>query len=904
MMLDDTRPAVWRLFCVALACTALAATAAGVEWSPTDVPGLDLWVHAGAGVTLDAKGGVERWADQSGSGNDFVQEEAELRPRFVDGAANGHGAVLTDGIDDALVLTSPVNPSGKSVFVVVKWNELRAYSFAVGLDAGTDGYLRLHRANELLTGGFYPVIYQNGIPSPKDGPPGYDRKIFHFLPDLLTEWNVFAVTDNPERPEAIKYLGRNEHNNEPGNRFSGQVAVLLIYGRSLGKEEREQVEDYLSRTYRGIPRRSGPPFTAQSRGAAAAAVAARAKLSPYIQNETNSTLVLTEVRPARLFNWSGDDVAGYVELRNDGMESETVAVTVHLASDLGDVTGTQKKTVTVPASETVRLEFAWPSAEVGLYGHAMAVRVESGGEHVARGEEFFGVAAHLWDICIPGTHPVGYTADHAKDLPDIERRLEGYRDKHLNVFEKFFWAQDDFGHMTPTAETWFSGQARYHEHMGRFRHLCEYGLEIGVMPTTYGKSIGSGSGARDLIRRRPELVYGFGGVLDFHPDTEELAKWDIVAEDPRKEWQSIGWAHYNMNDPAVVQHGIDQIIASTRQFGWSAVRFDGHFRARQGKQRVGDSDADFTADAADRQTAVNQRALKDQALAEFPRYAFGYNFAECGFDKRLETQPREAIELCAGTGLVMDEYARSNNDGAHPYRNWAAFASMLVRETEQTRRLGGVLLPLVQGGLLGRYQTLLIYAAGAHPGMAATHTIDHPYNAFATRYSSVLWHKDIRNVWNPNGMVIVPGSVWWEEYVRVHDLDDGRRRLIVHLINPPPHETAVETVAKIDEVRKRDARRRQIASEAGAHKVEPDFSEVDDLAPIALTPPAQTDIPVRVVPQAFDRPWRAARALLLDPEAVTQSELEIDQSDPYFWEVRVPKLEFWAVVVVEMEVKQ
>ena len=71
------------------------------------------------------------------------------------------------------------------------------------------------------------------------------------------------------------------------------------------------------------------------------------------------------------------------------------------------------------------------------------------------------------------------------------------------------------------------------------------------------------------------------------------------------------------------------------------------------------------------------------------------------------------------------------------------------------------------------YQTLMIYAAGAHPGMAAAYRIDHPYNAFATRYSSILWHKGIRNVWNPNGLVIVPSSVWWENYVRTLERTAG-----------------------------------------------------------------------------------------------------------------------------------
>ena len=66
------------------------------------------------------------------------------------------------------------------------------------------------------------------------------------------------------------------------------------------------------------------------------------------------------------------------------------------------------------------------------------------------------------------------------------------------------------------------------------------------------------------------------GVMEFGADTEELARWQTLDE-PGKGWQSCNWAFYNMNDPDVVRYGIDELIGSMKQFGWAAVRFDGHF---------------------------------------------------------------------------------------------------------------------------------------------------------------------------------------------------------------------------------------------------------------------------------------------------------------------------------------
>jgi hypothetical protein len=509
---------------------------------------------------------------------------------------------------------------------------------------------------------------------------------------------------------------------------------------------------------------------------------------------------------------------------------------------------------------------------------------------------------NVWAVGIAGNHPVGFTAEHVKDLAGIERAVEGFRDKYTNTFEKFFWAPDDFADMTPDREQWFSGQARYHERLDRLQHMCAYGRKIGVLPTTYGKSIGSGSGARDAIRARPELVYGFGGVMEYAPDTEELAKWD---QDTKPYWQSIGWAMYNMNDPIVVRHGIDEIAASTRLFGWAGVRFDGHFRARAGKLRVGDGEHTFTAAQADAQTAANHRALKEAMRGVDSRFVYGYNFAECDFTGRLIDNPRESLELCAGGGHLMDEYAKQNAGASHPYRKWADFAHAIVKSTEQVRRLGGHYFPMVHpNGPVGRYQTLLTYAAGAHPN-GTPWGIDHPYNAFATRHAELLWGADVRNVWNPCGIVIASPGVWWEDYLREQRLDATHTRLILHLINPPAHATATESQAAMDELLRRDKRRRELQTAADKAKAKPDFSELDALPPVVLFPAPQRDVPVKLVAQALpDGPWQLQQARLLDPETSALTPLPLDTADPYFAQVTVPELKFWAIIVFDLTRKE
>jgi len=622
---------------------------------------------------------------------------------------------------------------------------------------------------------------------------------------------------------------------------------------------------------------------------------AKLRIDPRIRNTPATGVYLAKVRPAKLFFWQGDPVAGEVTLVNNTDAAKKLAVAVWLTNDIAQRVGRQDKKLTVRPYSIAIVKLRWAGSVLKPYGHAMACEVRLDGKVISRGSEVFSTADNVWAVGLAGFHPTGgYTADRVKSRKRVEDCLEIYRAHYVNTFEKFFWAPDDFGEMTPSADVWYSGQARYHESAKWLKYLCEYGRKIGVLPTTYGKNIGSGTGARDLIRARPEMVYGFGGRMAYGPDTEELAKWDKLDS----TWQATAWAFYNMNDPAVVQHGIDEIIASSKQFGWAGVRFDGHFAARTGKQRVGDKTVEFTRDMADAQTAANIRTLKAQVRKRYPRYVFGYNYAECGFERRLLNRTRETLELCAGGGHIMDEYAKSNLASGHPFRRWADYARMIVREAEQVRRLGGHLFPIVhKSGAVGRYQTLFALAGGAHP----YGSFQKGFNRFATRYASLIWHEKIRNVWNPNGLVIIGPGVMWENYVREIPLGPGRKRLVVHLLNPPLQATATESAAIEAEINRRIALRRKIRIEAAGKKVKPDYGELDSLAPLTLYPGPQKNVRVRLVPRALGKGWKITRAVLLAPDATGRRDLPVDRSDRYFVQVTVPEVKFWAVLVFDIE---
>ena len=84
---------------------------------PTD--GLQLWLKADAGVTLNGSN-VSKWADQSGNNNDAIERDGDRQPLLVRDGLNGKPTIRFDGINDRLGLTGSKHMSRINLFIVFK----------------------------------------------------------------------------------------------------------------------------------------------------------------------------------------------------------------------------------------------------------------------------------------------------------------------------------------------------------------------------------------------------------------------------------------------------------------------------------------------------------------------------------------------------------------------------------------------------------------------------------------------------------------------------------------------------------------------------------------------------------------------------------------------------------------
>ncbi len=134
---------------------------------------------------------------------------------------------------------------------------------------------------------------------------------------------------------------------------------------------------------------------------------------------------------------------------------------------------------------------------------------------------------------------------------------------------------------------------------------------------TYGKCMAGGVPGWELARKRPQwfTVDAYGRTMGRPADVWDLDHWQqrdkYKYEDYKYDW-SYRWVDLRRLD--ALDHGIDQLIASAREFGWDGVRYDSggfraHFVPRDGKVQF---------DGVDSFNARNMRRTKECIWKEIP----------------------------------------------------------------------------------------------------------------------------------------------------------------------------------------------------------------------------------------------------------------------------------------------
>ena len=242
--------------------------------SPNDIPGLQLWLKSDAGLTYDSHG-VSRWADQSGHGNDTVQNVADRRPELVAHGLGNNPVLRFDGDDDYLAIENLSYTTSGQIGEITVCALVRSTSSAPQIIASfdRDEYWRLALRDGIgLDVGWDTMDSTGSVHDLRTGDSFADGR-WHllcawFAADAATDKRVFV--DGKQVVSAAAHAGRSlgrgntrfgfigagskadsfDGNRAPDWHLDGDLAEFLIYHHALTGEERGQLERYFVNRYR------------------------------------------------------------------------------------------------------------------------------------------------------------------------------------------------------------------------------------------------------------------------------------------------------------------------------------------------------------------------------------------------------------------------------------------------------------------------------------------------------------------------------------------------------------------------------------------------------------------------------------------------------------------------------
>jgi hypothetical protein len=227
-----------------------SGSAGAPQHDPISHDGLVYWFSADSGVT-QTNGGVSKWLDRSGNGNDASQISNDSRPKLGSFADTGLPALVFDGSDDYLGL-SPLHTTfdgGVTFFSVARPTNgsycmpMLELSNGQEIDDISFGWTNASFSYEVFDAFIAGQngAFTNGEPRLVD--------VTHAASGAVNLWmnglaNGFAMFDLPAAvTRGQAFVGKSLYRD--CTTWNGEIAEIILYARELELTERQSVESYL-----------------------------------------------------------------------------------------------------------------------------------------------------------------------------------------------------------------------------------------------------------------------------------------------------------------------------------------------------------------------------------------------------------------------------------------------------------------------------------------------------------------------------------------------------------------------------------------------------------------------------------------------------------------------------------
>ncbi|HEY3398954.1 MAG TPA: hypothetical protein VGM19_15000 [Armatimonadota bacterium] len=540
-------------------------------------------------------------------------------------------------------------------------------------------------------------------------------------------------------------------------------------------------------------------FIPETAGAAPVVYFDKVEVSP----QTYTAPVIAETYVDKLHYAPADTVTGHLTLTNPTAAAAEVTV---IGEELRALTSRRevfRQTVSLAAGETKPAPFTYQLGPEE-YGRELRVSLQVAGKEVAADQALFAVSQ------VPLAVSVANYYDRSQDSPDMHTIFyvapatgqESWRSvlffkKMLGSYCEFFsWSPGDITDLSPAEDPFLGGEGRA---IFRSRETIRQQLRmlksVGFWPVSYVNGSAWADSGYQLFQEHPEwfLYDGNGEVAHYEMDSRETYRHrGDYNFDPNSYPGIFFQAVLNHSLPEVQRYIADQYIKCAKEMGFNGVRMDVRYlEIYPGERGFDGKEIAPTFAEADKLSAQNVRNIKAMVHQEIPTFTFGYNYSSPDEtkDMRLTMQER-----CAGGAWMLDEIPATYQEKTSPYHIWKAYVRRMTSWGDQVRKWGGVYNPFDfrRGGspyvVDNVYSAIIRLMGGGH--FACYTNGDLPFGdlgGFGTRFSEYLYGTNLDWISAPQSQVTVKAAapLWWEDSCYWSKSAEGKKQLIVHLLNPP-----------------------------------------------------------------------------------------------------------------------
>ena len=505
---------------------------------------------------------------------------------------------------------------------------------------------------------------------------------------------------------------------------------------------------------------------------------------------------IVSVKPDKIVYSDGEAGRFTVRVANPLQEPQTVTLRSTLKWDLEESRPLPPVTLTVPPQGEATVTNALPRP-VSRWGHEVCVDAVVNGQTTDTGRQFFGVNSDWMDLAIVMNEWPHTVADES---PFIQ---------YTTLQHWFAWAPGDYVGNAPPYDEWYSGQTGYHTFKKDIQKTIAECHRAGIHCTFYNNSFSNGKEGVEWARRHPEWVCRERNGM---PKLSGSA-FALALPPTNKATGADGYVQIDFYDRKCIEWGVQNVLDSIRMFGWDGMFWDcGGCALFPGFSYDGQPTPH--GQDPDRHSARNFRLFIKGVRREFPSFAFWYNgsieFYKLPFWSSFGNGggiPTYETQMSAPNSCMLAEFRAHEAPGTE-FSNWRRCYDAYARERDAITQPFGT--PVTAGYTWGydasgdkgpKVQASRAYwVAGNHLSAlylaTQMHTTSNPNPSlwagtqFMTRYSGLLWGRDVKIIPAPRDLLDVSVSrpVWWEKSVYRRPTRQGDD-IVVHLVNVPETET-------------------------------------------------------------------------------------------------------------------